>query len=49
MIIPAWLIEKIKKDNEKKELEKQQIQLDIEEEAIIKEEQQNEIAETMDI
>lgn len=46
MIIPAWLIEKIRKDNEKKEPEKQ-IQLDIEE--AIKEEQQNEIAETMDI
>lgn len=47
MIIPAWLIEKIRKDNEKKKSEKQ-IQLDIEEEAI-KEEQQNEIAETMDV
>lgn len=47
MIIPAWLIEKIRKDNEKKEQQKQ-IQLEIERE-VIEKEQQNEIAETVDI
>ena len=47
MIVPAWLIEKIRKDNEKKEQQKQ-IQLEIERE-VIEKEQQNEIAETVDI